>query len=64
MAFQKTYSVMDRENLIKEAIRKDRIIERLKKENERLEKELKKYENAHTPSSQKRFCKVEVRGLK
>jgi len=62
---------MDREDLIKEAIRKDelienkdRIIERLKKENERLEKELKKYENAHTPSSQKRFCKVEVRGLK
>lgn len=38
--------------------------EKLSQEKEKLENELKKYKNAHTPSSQKKFCKVEVRGLK
>ena len=37
---------------------------KLEKEKEKLEKQLKKYENPHTPSSQKRFCKVEAQGLK
>lgn len=62
---------MDKEDLIKDVLRKDeliekkdKIIEKLKKEKEKLEKELKKYENAHTPSSQKKFCKVEAQGLK
>jgi hypothetical protein len=39
-------------------------IEKIKKEKEKFEKELRKYKNAHTPSSQKRFEKVEVQGLK
>jgi len=39
-------------------------IEKIKKEKEKLEKELHKYKNAHTPSSQKRFEKIEVQGLK
>lgn len=38
--------------------------ENVKKEKERLEKELHKYKNAHTPSSQKRFEKVKALGLK
>ena len=44
----------------------DKILEneRLKKEKEKLEKELRKYKNAHTPSSQRKFEKVEVQGLK
>jgi len=37
---------------------------KLEKEKEKLEKELHKYKNAHTPSSQKRFEKVQVQGLK
>ncbi len=37
---------------------------KLEKEKEKLEKELHKYKNAHTPSSQKKFAKVEVQGLK
>ena len=37
---------------------------KLLKEKERLEKELRKYKNAHTPSSQKKFEKVTVQGLK
>ncbi len=39
-------------------------IGKIKEEKEKLEKELHKYKNAHTPSSQKKFCKVEVQGLK
>jgi transposase len=31
---------------------------------EKLENELKKYKNAHTPSSQKKFAKIEAQGLK
>src|SRR3989338_5791510 len=37
---------------------------KLLKEKERLEKELRKYKNAHTPSSQKKFEKVTVQGPK
>lgn len=33
-------------------------------EKEKLEKELKKYKNSNTPSSQKKFEKIEVKGLK
>ena len=42
--------------LLKEKEKSDKIIEDL-------EKDLKKYKNAHTPSSQKKFEKVEVLGL-
>lgn len=38
--------------------------ENIKKEKEKLEKELHKYKNSNTPSSQKRFEKVQVQGLK
>jgi len=38
--------------------------ENVKKEKERLEKEIHKYKNAHTPPSQKRFEKVQARGLR
>lgn len=37
---------------------------KIEKENERLQRELHKYKNAHTPSSQKRFEKVKAQGLK
>ncbi|MDP2908131.1 MAG: IS66 family transposase [Nanoarchaeota archaeon] len=64
MVTPKKYSVMDKEDLIKDVLKKDEIIEKKDKIIEELEKELKKYKNPHTPSSQKRFCKVEARGLK
>jgi len=47
--------------------RLEKLLEKEKKsqeEIEKLKKELHKYKNAHTPSSQKRFCKVETQGLK
>ncbi len=62
---------MDKENLIKDILKKDeiiekkdRLIEKLEREKERLEKELKKYKNPHTPSSRKCFEKTEALGLK
>lgn len=55
---------MDKEELIKDILRKDKIIEKKDKLIEKLEKELKKYKNAHILSSQKKFSKVEVQGLK
>jgi hypothetical protein len=38
--------------------------EKHKSEIEKLQKELKKYKNAHTPYSQKRFEKVAAQGIK
>ena len=38
-------------------------MKKLKKEKEKLEKELKKYKNAHTPSSKLRFEKPQAKGL-
>ncbi len=55
---------MAREELIKlvKKLLKDK--EKSDKKLQDLEKELKKFKNAHTPSSQKKFEKVEVQGLK
>jgi transposase len=53
-----------RDELIKDMYKQYKKIKRLEKEKEKLEKEIHKYKNAHTPSSQKKFAKVEVQGLK
>lgn len=53
-----------KEDIIDKYIELYEKFENAKKEKEKLEKELHKYKNAHTPSSQKKFCKVEVQGLK
>jgi len=55
--FSDKYRDRTKDELIKELY--DNYVEK-----EKLERELKKYKNAHTPSSQKRFSKVEVQGLK
>ena len=39
-------------------------IKKIKEQKEKLEKELHKYKNSNTPSSQKRFCKVKAQGLR
>lgn len=49
--------VLSREELVE-------LVKRLLEQNLELEKKLRKYENAHTPSSQKKFCKIEALGLK
>lgn len=53
-----------KEELIEDYIELYKKKEKIEREKEKLEKELHKYKNAHTPSSQKRFEKVEVQGLK
>jgi transposase/hemerythrin len=55
---------MTREELIKlvKELLKDK--ERTNKKIQDLKKELKRYKNAHTPSSQKRFESVEAKGIK
>ena len=62
--FQTKQGDKSRDDLIKDLYDAYKKIERIEKEKERLEKELHKYKNAHTPSSQKRFEKIEVQGLK
>ena len=61
---KKPYEDLSKDEVLDKLV--DKIIEneKLKKEKERLEKELKKYKNAHTPSSQKKFTKIEAQGLK
>ena len=51
-------------DLIKDMYKQYKKIKKLEKEKEKIEKELHKYKNAHTPSSQRKFCKVEAQGLK
>ena len=53
-----------KEELIDDYIELYKKKEKLEREKEKLEKEVHKYKNAHTPSSQKRFERVEVLGLK
>lgn len=53
-----------KEEIIDKYIELYESFEKVKKEKERLEKELHKYKNAHTPSSQRRFEKVQALGLK
>lgn len=62
--FQTKQGNKSRDDLIKDLYDAYKKIEKIKKEKEKLEKELHKYKNAHTPSSQKKFEKVEAQGLK
>ena len=55
---------LSREELIKLVKKLLKEKEKSDKKSQELEKELKKYKNANTPSSQKRFEKIEVQGLK
>lgn len=60
---KKQYDDLSKDDVLNQLV--DKIIEneKLKKEKEKLENELKKYVNAHTPSSQKKFEKVEAQGI-
>ena len=55
---------LSKDELIDVILRKDRIVQRLKKEKEKLEKELKKYKNSNTPSSANKHLKENTQGLK
>lgn len=55
---------LTKEELIKLVKKLFKEKEKSDKKLEQLEKELKKYKNAHTPSSQKKFTKIEAQGLK
>lgn len=55
---------LSKDELIEIILSKDKQVDKLKEEKEKLEKELHKYKNSNTPSSQKRFCKVKAQGLK
>lgn len=55
---------LSREELIDLVKRQFNEIEKLKEENKKIWKELKKYKNPHTPSSQMKFEKIEAQGLK
>lgn len=57
MVHQKISLEMSKEEFIEIVLEQDKLIEKL-------EKELRKYKNAHTPSSQKVFDKVRASGLK
>jgi len=63
-SFEDKYKDKTKKELIRELYDKYAKEEKLKEEKEKLEKELHKYKNAHTPSSQKRFEKVQALGLK
>jgi len=63
-SFEDKYKDKTKKELIRELYDKYVKEEKLKEEKEKLEKELHKYKNAHTPSSQKRFEKVQAQGLK
>ena len=53
-----------KEEIIEKYLELDKRYKEAKEENKKLKKELRKYLNPHTPSSQKKFCKVEAQGLK
>jgi transposase len=55
---------LSREELIELVKRQYKEIQNLKEENKKIQKELKKYKNPHTPSSKRTFEKTEVLGLK
>jgi len=63
-SFEDKYNDKTKKELIRELYDKYVKEEKLKEEKEKLEKELHKYKNANTPSSQRRFEKIEVQGLK
>ncbi len=59
---------LSKEEIIEKYLELEKKLEDMKKryesEVDKLKKELKKYKNAHTPSSQKKFETVEVKGIK
>lgn len=54
---------LSKDELIDVILRKDKLVQRLKKEKEKLEKELKKYKNSNTPSSANKHLKENTQGL-
>jgi hypothetical protein len=60
---KKQYEELSKDELLDKLVDKILELNKLKKEKEKLEKELKKYKNANTPSSQKKFTKVQPQGL-
>jgi len=62
-SIREKYKAFDKDKILDDLV--DKIIEneKLKKEKEKLEKELRKYKNAHTPSSKLRFDKPQAKGL-
>ncbi len=64
LTFKTMQKEKSKDELIEDLWKAYKKINKIKKEKEKFEKELKKYKNAHTPSSQKRFEKVEAQGLK
>ena len=62
-SIREKYEDFDKDKILDDLV--DKVIEneKLKKEKEKLEKELKKYKNAHTPSSKLRFEKPQAKGL-
>jgi len=64
MKMLKIYLKKNKEELIKELIKKDKAIKDKDKFIEKLEKELKKYKNANTPSSANKHLKSTTQGLR
>ena len=64
MKTPKLYTSMNKNQLIRDILKKDKMIEELKSEKEALEKELLKYKNANTPSSANKHLKSNTAGLK
>jgi len=63
-AIRKKYESLDKDKILDELVDKVLENEKLKKEKEKLEKEFKKYKNAHTPSSKLGFDKPRALGVR
>lgn len=64
LKFKTIQEEKSKDELIEDLWKAFKKIEKINEEKEKLESELRKYKNSNTPSSQKRFCKVKVQGLK
>lgn len=62
-SIREKYEELDKDKILDDLVDKVIEVEKLKKEKEKLEKELKKYKNAHTPPSKLRFEKPQAKGL-
>lgn len=62
-SIREKYEELDKDKILDDLVDKVIEIDKLKKEKEKLEKELKKYKNAHTPSSKLGFDKPHAKGL-
>ena len=62
-SIREKYEDFNKDKILDDLVDKVIEIEKLKKEKEKLEKELKKYKNAHTPSFKLRFDKPQAKGL-